>query len=574
MLHWIDWIIIGGYLLLALTIGLIVSRRAGKNIRSYFVSGRSLPWWLTGTSMVATSFAADTPLVITGWVRSEGISANWIWWSLAIGGMFQVFVFSRLWRRAEVLTDIELTERRYSGNSAAFLRGFKAIYFALAINVMTIAWVMVAMVKFFDVLFDVKPEIAVALCVALVAIYSILSGFWGVVLTDFIQFIIAMAGTILLSVFTVNHFGSLDQLVSQLDQNVLNFFPETNTEAGSFWKGPVWAIVIFLSVQWWANKNADGGGVVIQRMAASKNEKHALWATLWFNFANYALRPWPWILVALASLIIFPDLTDHELAYPKMIQKFMPSPFLGLMVTAFLAAFMSTIDSYTNLSSAYLVNDLYQRFIRPDASPTHYVWVSRMTSFGIILLGALLAYQVNSISQLFKFLLAFSSGIGSVYLLRWFWWRINAYSEITAMAASGLIAMTLHLFSKQLGQPTYPTILVITVLGSAAIWLPVTFLTRPTETARLIQFYKQVRPFGFWNPIALHCPQITKSRIKPLLLCWIAGSVWLIGLTLAIGKFLLLDYSDGWICLTLSTIGFICMILVEMSSHRPYSQAR
>lgn len=570
MLQTIDWIIIIGYLLLALSIGLLFARRAGKSTHSYFVSGRSLPWWLAGTSMVATSFAADTPLVITGWVRSSGISANWIWWSFAIGGMFHVFILSRLWRRAEVITDIEFTELRYSGKSAAFLRGLKAIYFALAINVLTIAWVMVAMIKFLDVLFGVNPEIAVVLCVVLVAIYSVLSGLWGVVITDLIQFTLAMVGTIALSVFTVNHFGSLGEMVAQLNQTtsapegILHFFIQpTPTDAaseGSFWDGAIWALAIFLCVQWWANKNADGGGVVIQRMAASKNEKHALLATLWFNLANYALRPWPWILVALASLIIFPDLTDHELAYPMMIKRFMPSPFLGLMVTSFLAAFMSTIDSHTNLSSAYLINDFYQRFIHPHASQKHYVLVSRAASIAIMLIAALVAYQVNSISHIFKFLLAFSGGIGSVLLCRWFWWRINAYSEIAAMIASGFLAIGLHLFHKPLGQPAYPTILAITVFGSTAIWIIVTFITPPVSKDHLCRFYQKVRPFGFWKPITALSPQTQIPPIGPLLIAWLAGSIALLTITLAIGKFLLQANREGWILLAVAAISLILLI--------------
>ncbi|HUW58796.1 MAG TPA: sodium:solute symporter family protein, partial [Planctomycetota bacterium] len=488
----VDWVIIVGYLVFALLVGLVFTRRAGKSTREFFISGRNLPWWIAGTSMVATSFASDTPLVITGWVRKGGIAENWIWWSWAAGGMFSVFLLSRLWRRAEVVTDVELTELRYSGRPGAALRGFRAAYLAIPINSIIMAWVIVAMAKFMNVLFldpsagatVMTPYVkAVIICITIATVYSVLSGFWGVVVTDFVQFIIAMGGSIALAVLAVRHVGGLDALrehaaaASSLGTRLLRFFPEPPDGAAlmswEFWQTPFFAFLVYISVQWWANKNADGGGIIIQRMVSSKNERHALLATLWFNVAHYALRPWPWILVALVSVAVLPNLADGEAAYPEMVKALAPAGLLGLIIASFLAAFMSTIDSTLNLSSSYVVNDFYRRFVRKDASERHYVGVSRVASVYFMILASCIAVMFDSISGLFKFLLAFSSGVGLVYIGRWFWWRINAWSEISAMVASSAIASCLYLWGRE--GLTYPHILLMTVAGSTLVWMLVTF---------------------------------------------------------------------------------------------------
>jgi len=376
-----DWAIVGAYLAFALAVGVVFARRAGQSTNEFFISGRNLPWWLAGTSMVATAFASDTPLVVTGWVRESGISFNWIWWSFAIGGMFSVFLLSRLWRRAEVITDVELTELRYGGRPAAVLRAFRGAYTAIPVNCITLAWVIVAMKKLMEVLLGIDPVLSVAICLLLTLLYATLSGFWGVVVTDLMQFVLAMTGSLTLCVLTVARLGGLAAMRAQAESasalggKLTHFFPRPPEGAGlldgEFWSGPILAFGVFLFVQWWANKNADGGGVVVQRMC-SADERQSLLSTLWFNIANYALRPWPWILVAVGSLVMFPTVSGED-AYPFMMKALAPAGLMGLLVAAFLGAFMSTVDTHLNLSSAYIVNDVYRRFIRKDAPERHYV---------------------------------------------------------------------------------------------------------------------------------------------------------------------------------------------------------
>ena len=557
----VDWVIVAGYLLFALLVGVALARRAGRSTSEFFISGRNLPWWLAGTSMVATSFASDTPLLVTGWVRSGGVSENWIWWSLAIGHMLAVFLLARLWRRAEVVTDVELTELRYSGRPAAVLRAFRAAYLAIPINCIAMAWVMVAMVKLLDVLFGVRPVTAVVVCVVLATTYSVLSGFWGVVVTDLVQFVIAMVGSIALCVLVVRSLGGMAaigeqaEMVSPLGTRLLDFFPDVSTlgtGGQDFWSGAGFAFLMFVAVQWWAYKNADGGGVMVQRMSSAKDERHSLLAMLWFSVAHYALRPWPWILVAVASIAVFPDLPDGESAYPAMIKKFLPPGLMGLMLTSFLAAFMSTIDTNSNLSASYIVNDVYARFIRPQSSQRHLVWISRGASLGFMLISSAIALRADSISGLFKFMLAFSSGVGGVYILRWFWWRINAWSEISAMVASSVIASALY----RKGGLDYAPVLAMTVAGSTAIWLVVTFATAPVSRERLVAFYRKVRPYGAWGPVAREADAAAAVGLGRQLLNWVAGTVMVLGLTLSVGKFLLGELWPGAVYLVAAVVGY------------------
>ncbi len=565
----VDWVIIVSYLLFALVVGIALARRAGRSTSEFFISGRNLPWWLAGTSMVATSFASDTPLLITGWVRSGGVSENWIWWSFAVGHMLTVFLLARLWRRAEVVTDVELTELRYSGRSAAVLRAFRAAYLAIPINCIAMAWVMVAMVKLLDVLFGVRPVTAVVVCVVLATTYSVLSGFWGVVVTDLVQFVIAMVGSIALCVLVVRSLGGMAaigeqaEMVSPLGNRLLDFFPDVGTlgtGGQDFWSGAGFAFLMFVAVQWWAYKNADGGGVMVQRMSSAKNERHSLLAMLWFSVAHYALRPWPWILVAVASVAVFPDLSDGEAAYPAMIKKFLPPGLMGLMLTSFLAAFMSTIDTHSNLSASYIVNDVYARFIRPQSSQRHLVWISRAASLGFMLISSAIALRSDSISGLFKFMLAFSSGVGGVYILRWFWWRINAWSEISAMVASGVIASALHIIARALHVKDgldYALILAITVGGSTVTWLVVTFATAPVSRDRLVAFYRKVRPYGAWGPVARGADVAPVVGLGRQLVNWVAGTVMVLGLTLSVGKFLLGESWSGALYLVAAAVGLV-----------------
>ncbi|HUX00644.1 MAG: sodium:solute symporter family protein [Phycisphaerae bacterium] len=590
----LDWTVIAAYLVFSLAVGVLFTRRAGRSMAEYFISGRNLPWWIAGTSMVATSFASDTPLVVTGWVRSGGIAENWLWWSFAAGGMLSVFLLARLWRRAEVLTDVELTELRYSGRSAAVLRAFRGVYLAGPINCITLAWVMVAMVKLMQVLFGVHPVVAVAVCAGVATLYAVLSGYWGVVVTDLVQFVVAMVGAIVLAAVVVGRLGGLGALASKapqasvLGERLLAFFPRTGdaaAEAVPFWHGPFFAFVVLITMQWWANKNADGGGVIVQRMLSARDERHALLATLWFNIAHYALRPWPWILVALGSVVVFPDLADGEMAYPAMIKEFLPSGVLGLVVASFLAAFMSTVDTHLNLSSAYLVNDVYRRFAVRSASERHYVLVSRLASVAFMGIAAGIALAFDSISELFKFLLAFSSGVGLVYILRWFWWRINAWSEIAAMLASSVIAGVLYVLKSgvALSWPwpirlaplawPYPVILLVTVAGSTVVWLAVTFMTKPVSEERLVAFYRKVRPYGFWGPIAAQSGVAPARGLGRMLFAWVAGTVMVLAAMLGVGKLLLGEPWSGGAYLAAAAVGAV-VVAHEIRSARRLSGPR
>jgi len=571
----VDWVIVAAYLAFAMAVGLFFARRAGKSTSEFFISGRNLPWWLAGTSMVATSFAADTPLVVSGWVRDEGISFNWLWWSFAIGGMFSVFLLSRLWRRAEVVTDVELSELRYGGRPAAVLRAARGAYMAIPVNCITLAWVILAMAKLMNVLLDIDPGLSVAICLVLTVAYAVLSGFWGVVVTDLLQFVLAMAGAIGLCVVTVSRLGGLAALrakaeaASPMGERLTHFFPRPPAGTGplqaEFWSAPIFAFAVFIFVQWWANKNADGGGVVVQRMSAAKDERHSLLATLWFNIANYALRPWPWILVALGSVVLFPEVKGED-AYPRMIKELAVPGLMGVMIASFLGAFMSTVDTHLNLSAAYIVNDVYRRMIRRDASDKHYVLVSRVASVGFMLLAGAIARGSDSISGLFVFLLAFTSGIGLVLILRWFWWRINAWSELSAMIASAVIASGLYVlkgyvYPEQLGWLTKQHILAITVAGSTVVWVAVTFLTAPVAEEKLVAFYRKVRPYGAWGRVAAASGVTPPKGLGRMLTSWLAGSVMVLAATFAAGKFLLASPGEGCVYLTLAAGGAVVVWL-------------
>ena len=563
-LHWLDWAVVVAYFALSLGVGLWFMRRAGSSTAEFFVSGRDLPWWLAGTSMVATSFSVDTPLLITGFVRTQGIQGNWIWWCFAIGGVFSAFVFAQLWRRTEVMTDVELTQLRYSGRPAAALRGFRAVYMTLYANCLTMAWVMLAMVKVFGTIFDVGTLEATLFAAAITLVYSMLSGLWGVVVTDLVQFALAMLGAIVLAWFVVYEVGGLAAMLegvrASAGTNVLGFLPRLEdsgsaASTGTWWGDllswsatPVAAFLVLITLQWWANKNADGGAVVIQRMAASRDERESVLATLWFQVANYALRPWPWILVALGSLILYPTMDDPELAYPQAMVDYLPVGLLGLMLAAFLAAFMSTLTSFINLSAAYLVNDLYRPFLARGREDRHYVRAGRVASLIALAIGVVISFFATSISGLFLLLLTLGAGIGLVYVARWFWWRVNAWSEISAMVASSLIGAALQL-SPEWDGPTFPFAakVFLNLIGSTAVWIAVTYATPPTSMERLVEFYRRVRPPGWWGPVREAIGQPPRARTEGLrrgLALWALGTTFIYAAMFAVGKLLLLEL--GW----------------------------
>ena len=541
--------------------GLYFVRRAGSSTAEFFVSGRNLPWWLAGTSMVATSFSVDTPLLVTGIVRTQGIQGNWIWWCLAIGGVLATFFFAQLWRRTEVVTDVELAQLRYAGRPAAVLRGFRAAYMTLYANCLTMAWVCLAMVKVFGTVFDIGPLGATVFAAGITLAYSMLSGLWGVVVTDLVQFVLAMAGAILLAVFTVEAAGGLEAMLVGLREaghaDVLQFLPRLSAEPpAGVWEHPLiaWSatvlatFLVYILFQWWANKNADGGAVVIQRMAASKDEREAVLGTLWFQVANYALRPWPWVLVALASLLLYPAAADHELVYAQAMVDLLPAGLLGLMLASLVAAFMSTLTSYINLSAAYLVNDLYRPFLVRGKSERHYVAVGRIASLAALLVGVTIGYFADTIFGLFSLLLTLGAGIGLVYIARWFWWRVNAWSEIAAMVASSVIGALLEM-SPRWGGPEFPFAakIVINVLGSTVVWVAVTWLTPPTPMEKLAEFYRRVRPPGWWGPVREALGEARspgRERLRQGLRLWLLGVVFIYAALFGLGKLVLLEW--GW----------------------------
>jgi len=498
----LDWIVIAVYSLISLGLGVLLTKKASEGIESYFVSNRSLGWWLAGTSMAATAFSSDTPLLITGIVRRRGIWGNWEVWALAVSTMFAVFFFSKLWKRAGVMTEVELVELRYSGKPAAFLRGFKALYWGIFYNAFVIgAWPVTGLVKVMQETTDWSKTQSIVFCMGLTAIYSSLSGYWGVILTDFFQFIVAMAGAFLLAVYAVNACGGLGAIVEKLQHTdkLLIIPPLHGNTPAEVLTSPFGWFLGLIFIQWWAWKNTDGGGIIVQRIASCKNERQAILATLWFNIAQYALRAWPWILTALASLILLPDLTDHERAYPRLITTLLPTGLKGVMIASFFAAFMSTMSTHLNWGSSYFVNDFYKRFIRRSESENHYVKIAKIIPIVLSLMAAVVAFYTESIGQVFTFILHLTAAIGPVYLLRWFWWRINPWTEITAMAVSLPMILLRPIVFTQFGIPlSLPLELSFMILGSALFWLPATFLTKPVPLKVLENFFQKVNPPGFW----------------------------------------------------------------------------
>lgn len=524
----LDWAVVVGFCLATLVMGVWLSRRASRSTDDYFLSGRSLPWWLAGTSMVATSFASDTPLFVSAITREHGIWRNWLWWNLGISTALATFVFARLWRRSGVTTEVAFCELRYGGRRAALLRGFKAVYFGLLFNCFVLgAWPILGLGKVMEVTAGVSPAAAIAVCAVIAAIYCAAAGLWGVVVTDLIQFIVAMAGAVVLAVAAVGAVGGLDALSAQVPAGKLAMAPFSGVE----WP---W-LVSLLAVQWWAFKNADGGGIYVQRVAACKSEGHAVGASLWFMIAHYALRSWPWILVGLASIVLIPAIDDPEKAYPTMIVRYLPHGLIGLLVASFLAAFMSTADTHMNWGASYFVCDLYKRFWAPDRDERHYVRVSRAASLVILALACVVAWRVQSIAAAFEAVLGFTAGIGPVLLARWLWWRTNAWSEIAGIVASGALYLSWPLLG--IADNRLWMLLFVT-FGSMAVWIAATLLTRAEPRERLVVFYRRVRPPGFWGPIAREAGVVPESAARPVGL-WLAGTALTFCLTMGIGKALL-----------------------------------
>lgn len=568
-----DWFVVALYFLFNLAIGLYYKSRAGKSVNEFFLSGRNVPWWLAGTSMVATTFAADTPLAVTGMVAMGGIAGNWLWWNFVASGMLTVFFYARLWRRAGVMTDIEFTEIRYSGKPAAFLRGFRAIYLGIPINCIILGWVNLAMVKILGLVLGVDKIQALAIVMGLIALTSFistLSGLWGVLVTDLFQFVIKMGMVTVLAVFAVEAVGGIDGLKTKLaavDQargitqgghgSVLNFIPDPN----SAWM-PMITFLVYISMNWWSTwypgAEPGGGGYIAQRMFSAKDEKNSLLATLWFNIAHYAVRPWPWVLVALASLILFPGLQDPETGYIRVMIAYLPPSLRGLMVAAFAAAYMSTIATQLNWGASYLVNDFYRRFWKKAATEHHYVVASRWATVFLTIVSAIVTFYLDSIAGAWKLLLVTGAGTGGVLLLRWYWWRINAWSEVSAMISGFAVSLALQMgWGLDRDQPRdFACIMIITVSITTAVWLAVTFLTNPESKDTLIAFYRRTHPSAAgWRPIAALAPDVRPSTGGLFnLLDWICGCVLIYGILFGTGKFLLKEFVSGSLLMTAGLI--------------------
>lgn len=576
----LDWYILAAFFITLLSIGFWASKKAGKSVNEFFLSGRNMPWWLLGISMVATTFSADTPNLVTDIVRTNGVSGNWVWWAFLLTGMLTVFVYAKLWRRSEVLTDLEFYELRYGGKGAAFLRGFRAVYLGVFFNIMIMATVCLAAIKIGGVMLGLEPEETLIIACSVAVMYSSIGGLKSVIMTDFFQFTLAMIATFWAAAVIVNlpQVGGLDNLINHPDiVPKLDLIPDiSNTEV---------FLTIFLlplALQWWSvwypGAEPGGGGYVAQRMLSAKNENHAVWATLLFNFMHYAIRPWPWILVALASLIVFPNLDDlqlafpdidssvigHDLAYPAMMT-LLPSGLLGLLLASLAAAFMSTIASHLNWGSSYVVNDFYKRFLNPDATDRQMVRLGRITTVVLMIFSAGLALLLSNALQAFNILLQVGAGTGLIFILRWFWYRINVYSEITAMIVSFIVALYLQIIHPRLGFEVIPAEfqLIIGVTITTIIWVSVTLLTPAENKKTLQEFYRKIQPGGLgWKKVV---DQATKDGVNiqgekgvwdvPTgILCMVIGSITIYSFLFSIGYFLYKDFKIAFILLGISII--------------------
>ena len=574
-----DWAVIGGYFLINILIGLYYRRRATSSAEEYFVGGRKVSWWLAGTSMVATTFAADTPLAVTGLVAMYGIAGNWLWWNMLMSNMLTVFFFARLWRRSGVLTDVEFAELRYGGRPAAFLRGFRALYLGIPINCIILGWVNLAMVKILMMIFNftdiavlgvmLTPKLQALLIVFLMMFLtsgiSTLSGLWGVLVTDLFQFVLKMGMVVVLAYYAVKSCGGMELMVIKLNAlgaakgngSFLAFTPDI----GSTWM-PMISFFVFLFVTWWATwypgSEPGGGGYVAQRMFCAKDEKNSLLATLWFSIAHYAVRPWPWILTALASLVLYPDLVDKESGFIKTIMDpaVFPPALRGVMIAAFAAAYMSTIATQLNWGASYMINDFYRRFWKKDKQEQHYVRASQVATVLLMLISLVVTYYQSSIAGAWKFLIALGAGTGSVFILRWFWWRINAWSEISAMAASFVVSLVLmYGFKFNSDDPRqFAYSVLITVAISTIVWLTTTFMTAPESKEKLLAFYRKARPnAALWGHIAREA-----SDVKPPkdgwnnLLDFAAGCVMVYMTLFGVGKILFGNVGLGLIFIVIA----------------------
>jgi Na+/proline symporter len=561
----LDWIIVVVSIGVSFLPAILLARRAGSSTAEFFTSGRSAPWWLVGVSMVATTFSTDTPNLVTNLVREKGVANNWAWWAFLLTGMMTVFFYARLWRRSGVLTDLEFYEIRYSGKAATFVRGFRAVYLGLLFNCLIMATVNLAAAKIANVMLGWPMGQTLLVCAVLNIAFAATSGLWGVLVTDFIQFGIAMTGSFAAAYFAVKQpeVGGLVQLFAKSAPATLALLPDFGD-----WGLTLSVLIIPLTVQWWSvwypGAEPGGGSYIAQRMLASKSENDALAGTLFFNFAHYALRPWPWIIVALSSMLVFPELSDiartfpyvdpkligHDMAYPAML-KFLPVGFMGLMVAGLLAAYVSTISTHLNWGTSYLVHDFYRRFLKGGQSEKHYVMVGRIVTGLLMVLAALVTFVLDSARESFELLMSVGAGTGLLYLLRWFWWRVNAWSELSAMVSSFIVALGFFIARKNGVDIASHVSLLITVATTTVVWVSVTLLTKPTDRPTLVSFYSLVRPAGpGWNEVRQQAGlPASPDSLPNSLLGWMLGCLFVYSALFGTGSFLYGRTAQGMVWL-------------------------
>jgi Na+/proline symporter len=581
----LDWSAIVAYLLITLLLGLYFKSRSGKSVDEYFVSGRNVSWWLAGTSMVATTFAADTPLVVTGIVYAQGVAGNWLWWSFLLSGMMTVFLFARLWRRSGLLTDVQFAEMRYSGKPAAFLRGFRAIYLGLLMNCIILGWVTKAMTSIAAVTLGVSDRTALFICIFFLipftGFYVALGGLWGVLWTDVFQFVLKMGIVIAVAFYAVKAIGGMDALLAQLHlmqassakpaSDPTSLFPDFSAGLTSeaLWTYPVITFLVNIGLQWWAfwypGAEPGGGGYIAQRIFSAKDEKNGMLSVLWFNIAHYAIRPWPWIITGLAVIVLYPGLAQPERGYMMVLNNHLPHAWRGVAIAGFLAAFMSTVATQLNWGASYLVSDFYRRFVKKDATDSHYVAMSRVATVLLVIVSAYISWQLTSISGGWQAVLEIGAGTGLVYLLRWYWWRINAWSEISAMACSLTVTLLLNKLHPFGGTPpvVFAKTALATTIVTTIVWVTVTYLTQAESESVLREFYRKVRPdVRGWQPIAALEPQIRPTRdVGRNLIAWVLGCGMVYLALFGLGKLIMKQPGLGALLLVGSAA---CAVLLYM----------
>jgi Na+/proline symporter len=575
----LDWAVVATFLFVILGVGFFFSKKASQDMSSFFLSGRNLPWWLAGTSILATSFASDTPLHVTRVIREDGLGGVWFYWSGIFTHLIVTFFFARMWRRSGVVTDAELIELRYTGKNAAMLRGILGSVRGLIFEGLTLAWVILGMTKVVVVVLGLPDVLTlpvlgatdtgvfvVTVLLVMVLIYSVTAGLWGVVVTDFIEFIVAMGGAVLLAAIAYDKAGGAEGLQAKLPPGTLDFFPDSIDKAGL-------ALAVYLGVQWWANDSIDGSGKRAQRFLACRTETDALGSGVWNVAVQWIIRTWPWYVTALCSIVLFPDLPDDEGAYPRMMNELLPVGLRGLMVASFLAAFMSTVDTHLNLCSAYLTNDVYKRFVKRDEKPKHYVFVSRVLLVIVAVIMGWAALNLQSVLDAFKLKMELMAGIGLVIVLRWFWWRINAVTELVALGSSIVIALVLRFLTPLDGSEDFPVRMLIIVGGSAMLWVTVTMLTKPEPTSHLGAFYRAVRPPGWlWGPVADENPDVESGigaeTFGQALLCGVFAFSGMFGL----GKLILGEPALGIALCVLCAVSGYAMYRWLFGADRPKAE--